>query len=219
MECPQHNLKSANCNGNHAVNAEIPTNIHTESAETGSEVQAPRSKQNPGTRDAGDLTQSSALSVSKMPPQHWRQEWQHYQHHNPSYSFSGGHVSTRHGLDVSNLVFGSILRDYIRTPAASPAMGDILNRFLQYDLGIFLNVRALSSISRFTVKLKFFLCRINPTTNIMALQGREILLSSTSSIVSDCHRPTPQLSFMQRGTLNLFIGYVAMNIHMQWSWL
>jgi len=163
-----------------------------------------------------------------MPPQHWQKDWQHYRYHTGEHqstcsSSSGGHVPTRHGLDISHLAFGSVLRDYIRTPTTSPAMGNILNHFLQYDSGILTHVHNVlfSSVSRFDILLIFFLCSIEPKVNIMVLQGREILLSSTSSIVSDCHCPVPtaQLRCMQRGTLNSFIGYVARNIHMQWIWL
>jgi hypothetical protein len=156
-----------------------------------------------------------------MSLEHWQQqqqqERQHYVHHTQTrYPSSGGHLSSRHGLDVSRLAFGSILRDYIRTPAASPAMENILNRFLGYDYGIFQNVRALLSPVSFTVILLFSLCSIKATVNIGALQGKEILLSSTSSVVSDCHCPTAQRRHMQSGILNLFIGYVGMNIQMHW---
>lgn len=71
------------------------------------------------------------------------------------YPSTGGHFSSRQGLDVSRLVFGSILREFTSTPATSPAMGNILGRFLQYDYNLRPNpnVRAFLSPVSFTAIL------------------------------------------------------------------
>ena len=89
---------------------------------------------------ASRIRASGTLSVSINQPRtkmHWTQ-WQDqlqctggYQHTHCPYGH--GHLASRVGLDVSHLAFGSILRDYTITPATSPAMGNILNHFLQYE--------------------------------------------------------------------------------------
>ena len=168
--------------------------------------------------------------MHQIPPvqrreQHWQQqEWQNYRHQtgghqHTHYSSNNGHLSSRHGLDVSRFAFGSILRDYTRAPTASPAMENVLNRFLEYDYGILTrchSVSALLSPVSFDVIIIFCLCSINPTIYLGALQDGERPLSSTSSIVSNCRYSTAQLWSMQSAILILFIGYVSMSLHVQW---
>lgn len=116
------------------------------------ELPVPRSKQNPGnfgslqhTRSLSASNPRSEMSWTPTPFVQREQQWQQVRQHQRQYTAgyqharcpsTGGHLSSRQGLDVSRLAFGSILREFTRTPATSPAMGNILNRFLEYNSGI-----------------------------------------------------------------------------------
>ena len=198
--------------------------------EGGNKLLTPKSKQNPGKFSLLQnlLCLPPMMSRTPTPPVQRKQQWQQvrqdqrqytagYQH--ARFPSTGGHLSSRLGLDVSRLAFGATLRDFTRTPATSPAMEKILDDLLEYDNGLRGDhiVRAFLSPHVLRRHTYFPLCSTEPTVDIRALQGGEILLSWTSSIVFDSNCTTTQLGRMQHGILNLFICYGAMNIHLHWT--